>query len=125
LLSSFLIATRFGCRLVSCGIDFVPRSRTCEVRVFRKRLPRVVARTIQVGNEGADNKKAIYVCGFYGLHGSRRNLLVVHGFSAPRGFALLLFPCVELGETAVIVMTQAAEVVEGYHLQVRPGKNVR
>src|SRR5207248_3177367 len=35
------------------------------------------------------------------------------------------FPSVELGETAVIVMAQTSEVVEGYHLQVGPGENVR
>ena len=28
------------------------------------------------------------VCGFHGLYGTRRNLLVVHGFSAPRGSQL-------------------------------------
>ena len=60
-----------------------------------------------------------------GLYRSRRDLLVVHGLSAPRGLALLPFPCVELRETAVIVMAQALEVVEGYHLQVGPGENLR
>src|SRR5712692_271611 len=36
-----------------------------------------------------------------------------------------VFPCVEIGETAVIVVAQTPEVVEGYHLQVWPGKSVR
>ena len=35
-----------------------------------------------------------------------------------------VFPCVELGETAVIVVAQTPEVVEGYHLQVWPRQNV-
>src|SRR5712692_9958966 len=37
---------------------------------------------------------------------------------------LLLFPCLELGETAMIVVSQAPEVVEGDHLQVGPGEGV-
>ena len=36
-----------------------------------------------------------------------------------------VFPCVELGETAVIVMAQAPEVVEGYHLQIWPRERIR
>jgi hypothetical protein len=32
---------------------------------------------------------------------------------------------VELGKTAVIVVAQTPEIVEGYHLQVRPGESVR
>jgi hypothetical protein len=32
---------------------------------------------------------------------------------------------VELGETAVVVMAQAPEVLEGDHLQVWPGQRVR
>src|SRR6266849_5099825 len=39
-------------------------------------------------------------------------------------FCLLLFPCLELGETAMIVVSQAPEVVEGDHLQVGPGEGV-
>src|SRR5260370_34832982 len=60
-----------------------------------------------------------------GFAGSRRNPLVVHGFSAPWRQGLFLFPCVERAETAVIVVAQALEVVEGYHFQVNPGKSVR
>jgi hypothetical protein len=73
---------------------------------------RIVARAVQVGSESADNEKTMDVCGFHGLYGTRRNLLVVHGFSAPRGFAFLLFPCVELGKAAVVVVSQALEVGE-------------
>jgi hypothetical protein len=45
--------------------------------------------------------------------------------SATGGFALLLFPSVELGKTAVVVVAQTPEVVEGDHLQVGPGESVR
>lgn len=38
--------------------------------------------------------------------------------------ALLFFTCVELGETAVVVMAQTPEAVEGYHFQVGAGANV-
>ena len=37
----------------------------------------------QIENENADNEETVKVSGFHGLHGSRRNLLVVHGLSAP------------------------------------------
>ena len=86
---------------------------------------RVVAGAIQVRNKSADDEKTIEVSGGHGLHGCRRNLLVVHGFSSPRSFALLLFPSVKLGETAVVVVAQTPEVIEGHHLQVWPGENVR
>ena len=82
-------------------------ARACEVGVLIKRLPRVIAGAIKIGNESAVNEETVKVCGFRGLDGSRRNLLIVHGFSAPSGFALLLFPCIELGETAVVVVAQA------------------
>jgi len=62
------------------------------------------------------------------VHGSRcccRDLLIIHGFSAPGGFALFLFPRIQLGETAVVVVAQTSEVVEGDHLQVNSGKSVR
>ncbi|SRR5216684_5487570 len=65
------------------------------------------------------------ICGRHGLHVSRRNLLVLYGLSAPCGFALLLFPTVQLAEAAVIVMAQTSEVVEANHLQIRPGQSVR
>src|SRR5260370_12185288 len=81
-------------------IDFVPDCRAGEVRIFREGLPRIVARTIQVRDESTDNEQTMDVCGGHGLHRSTRNLLVVHGLSAPRGFAFLLFPFVKLGQTA-------------------------
>src|SRR3974390_920453 len=37
----------------------------------------------------------------------------------------VLFPCVELGKTAVVVVAQTPEVVEGDPLQVGPGESVR
>ena len=39
---------------------------TGKIRVFLKRLPRVVAGAIQVGDESADNEKAMEVCSFHG-----------------------------------------------------------
>jgi len=94
------------------GVDLVPARSACEVGVLRKRLPRVVARAIQIGDKSANHKKMNEVGGTHGLYGGRRNLIEVHGFSTPRGFALLLFPCVELGETAMVVMAQTPEVVK-------------
>ena len=88
-----------GCGDV-CGIDLVPPCCACEVGVLLKRLPRVVAGAIDVRNKSAHYEKPIEVCSGNGLYGSRRNLLVVHGLSTPRGFGLLLLPSVELGETA-------------------------
>ena len=55
----------------------------CKVGVFRECLPRVVAGAIQVGDKSADNEKTMEVGGGHDLDGSRRNLLVVHGFSPP------------------------------------------
>ncbi len=71
-----------GCGDV-CGIDLVPPCRACEVGVLLKRFPRVVAGAVQVGNESADNEKTLEVRGGHGLYGSRRDLLVIHGLSAP------------------------------------------
>lgn len=41
------------------GVDLVSRGCPCEVRGFLKGLPRVVAGTIQVGNESAHNEEAV------------------------------------------------------------------
>jgi hypothetical protein len=71
-----------GCGDV-CGIDLVPPCRACEVGVLLKRLPRVVAGAIQVGNKSAHSEETVKVGGLHRCHGSRRNLLVVNGLSAP------------------------------------------
>jgi len=59
-------------------IDLVPHRCASEVRVFRERLPRVVTGAIQIGHECADNDETVKLGRFHGLHGSRRNLLVLH-----------------------------------------------
>ena len=45
-------------------------------------------------------------------------------FFAASALAVRVFPCVELGETAVIVVAQTPEADEGYHLQVWPGESI-
>jgi hypothetical protein len=87
-------------------VNLVADCGTCEVRVFCKRLLRVVGGAIKVGHERADNEETANVRGLHGFNRGRRNLLVVHGLTAPGGFTLLLFPRVELGNTAVVVMAQ-------------------
>src|SRR5205823_13695594 len=67
----------------ACNINAVEGSGACEVGVFRKGLPRVVARAIQVGRESADNEETVHVGGFHCLYSRCRDLLVVHGFGAP------------------------------------------
>jgi len=65
------------------GIDLVPNRRARKVRVSPEGLRRFVDGAIQVRNEGADHEETMKVCGFHGLHGSGRNLLVLHGLSTP------------------------------------------
>ena len=49
------------------GVDLVSRGCPCEVRGFLEGLPRVVAGTIQVGNESAHNEEAVSSAVFHGL----------------------------------------------------------
>jgi hypothetical protein len=63
-------------------IELVSCSRTSKIRVFLKRLLRVVAGAIQVGHEGANNEETAKVGGLHRLYRSHR-LLVVHGLSGP------------------------------------------
>ncbi len=55
------------------------------------------------------------------LHSERGDVCVVHGLHAVGRLGFLLFPSVDSAQTALIVVAQAMEVVEGRHLHVRPG----
>jgi len=49
----------------SAHVNLVTDCGTCEVGVFLKRLPRIVAGAIQVGHKSADTEKPMQVCGFH------------------------------------------------------------
>jgi hypothetical protein len=68
---------------LSYRIDLVPHSGMCEVGISCERFAWLVTGARQVADKSTNSEKAIEVCGGHGLHDSRRDLLVFHGFSAP------------------------------------------
>src|SRR6266852_8968569 len=99
-------------------VYFVADSCAHEIRFLGKRLRRTVAWAIEVRHECASHHEAVKVGRGRCVDASLGQLLVVDRIPTPRCLRLLPFPAVDLEQSVMIVVTQAAEVIQLIHLEV-------
>jgi hypothetical protein len=73
------------------GVDFIAYDRASEIGIFRKRLPGIVSRTVQVGHERAYDEEVLDFLRPHFAQSRARNGPVVHDAATPRGLGLFLF----------------------------------
>ncbi len=106
------LGSDFGC------VYFAPDRCSQEISFFRQSLCRTVAWAIKVRHECASHQESVKVGRGHCVDASLRQLLVVDRIRAPRRLRFLLFPAVDLEQSMVVVVTQAAKVIQRNHLEV-------
>lgn len=105
------------------GVSAVCGSR--KVRILRQRLTRVESGTIQVGNESADDEKALEVLCVHLAASLPGDGFVIDGHSVPGRIGFLLLLDVHAAQAAVIVVPESSEVIECCHFKVGASQDPR